>query len=362
MAVLAVLVYHSGWLVGGWLGVDVFFALSGFLITTLLLEEHAATGTISFRRFYVRRALRLLPPLLALIIILVVVLLATVPAEQRVYLAIYVGAVLLYVANWIEPLGVPLGWGFGHIWSLSIEEQFYLLWPLMLLGLLRLGQRRAAAVVGSAVVAAVVYRLVLVHNGAWLIRVSEGTDTHADPLLIGCTLALVVRGDLLPHSRTLQQLLHGLAACALIGLGILFMIAHNPVDYAERSAGTVAALCTGLLVVSLWLPDAPIRPLLVNRLLVATGRVSYGLYLWHYPIFFALGVNAYGPRSPMLTIAAAWTGALGATLASFYFIERPALQLKKQFAIAHPGSTGSHVDNRWPSTYQSQDGPVPKVG
>jgi len=342
------------------LGVDIFFALSGFLITTLLLEEYAETGTISLRRFYARRCLRLLPALVTLVAVLALVLLATVPPEQRVYLLIYVGAVLFYVANWVEPLGIPLGWGFGHTWSLSIEEQFYLVWPLVLLVLLRWCRRRVVAVVASTVVAAIVYRLVLVHNGAWLLRVSEGTDTHADPLLIGCLLAFLARGGTLPQSPTARRALHGLAVCALVCLGILFMAARNPVDYAYRSVGTIAALCTGLVIVSLWLPGAPIRPLFTNSLLVGTGRLSYGLYLWHYPVFFALGVNTYGARSPVLTIAVAWALTLGATFISFRFIEEPALRLKTRFSVVDRGrldrSVESHLDTFGATSRQSLGG------
>ena len=133
LAVLSVMVFHSGLIAGGWLGVDVFFALSGFLITSLLLEEYARTGRINLRYFYMRRALRLLPALVTLVAVLAVVLLATTSREYRIYLVLYVAAVLFYFANWVEPFGIPLAWGFGHTWSLAIEEQFYVVWVAMFL-------------------------------------------------------------------------------------------------------------------------------------------------------------------------------------------------------------------------------------
>src|SRR5882672_8926270 len=136
IAILAVLACHCEWLQSGYLGVDVFFALSGFLITSLLLEEYTATGTITLRWFYARRALRLLPALLGLLVVGTSVILFTVPAEYGPLALHEAAAVLFYVANWAWLIGLPLGL-YGHTWSLAIEEQFYMLWPLALLGLLR---------------------------------------------------------------------------------------------------------------------------------------------------------------------------------------------------------------------------------
>src|SRR5687767_8090708 len=124
VAILAVMTYHSGLGRGGYLGVDVFFALSGFLITTLLLEEHAATGTIAFGRFYARRALRLLPALLVFLAVWLAVLYATLDAKFWVSVTLFALSVLFYVANWVGIWVLPLG-VYGHAWSLSIEEQFY---------------------------------------------------------------------------------------------------------------------------------------------------------------------------------------------------------------------------------------------
>src|SRR5262245_51790762 len=137
VAILAVMIYHSGLGRGGYLGVDVFFALSGFLITTLLCDEYAATGTIAFRKFYARRALRLLPALVVFVAVWLAVLYATLEPRFWAFVTGFGLAVLFYVANWVGIWVLPLG-VFGHTWSLAIEEQFYVLWPLVILAVVRL--------------------------------------------------------------------------------------------------------------------------------------------------------------------------------------------------------------------------------
>src|SRR5262249_53898603 len=140
VAVIAVLAGHSGWLSGGFLGVDAFFALSGFLITRLLTDEDDATGSIALSLFYARRWPRLLPALLVLVVVCTTILLTTVPTEFGPLALQEASAVVFYIANWAWVFGLPLGI-YGHTWSLGIEEQFYLLWPLGLLALLRAGIR-----------------------------------------------------------------------------------------------------------------------------------------------------------------------------------------------------------------------------
>ena len=131
VAVIAVMVYHSGLILGGYLGVDVFFTLSGFLITRLLVEEYDARGTIGLRDFYYRRALRLLPALFTFLTVCTIVLLSTVPLPFWYVIWTYLAIVTFYVANWALILGSPLGI-LGHTWSLAIEEQFYLALPFLI--------------------------------------------------------------------------------------------------------------------------------------------------------------------------------------------------------------------------------------
>ena len=162
VAVLAVMVYHSGLIRGGFLGVDVFFTLSGFLITTLLLEEYARTGTLAIGRFYIRRALRLLPALVAFLIFWGGVILTRIPSEYWSVLGGYLLGVLGYVANWLYIYWRPLG-VFSHTWSLAIEEQFYLVWPVLLFLLLRWVRRAPWIVAGllAAAAGSLAWRLAL---------------------------------------------------------------------------------------------------------------------------------------------------------------------------------------------------------
>ena len=153
VAVLAVLTYHAGWIQGGFLGVDVFFTLSGFLITTLLCEEHARDGTIAIRRFYVRRARRLLPALVVLLLVCGGILFATMPSAFWPILGGYLLGVLSYGANWLIIYWRDLG-VFGHTWSLAIEEQFYLAWPVLLLAAAATGPAPRWIVAGLVTAAA----------------------------------------------------------------------------------------------------------------------------------------------------------------------------------------------------------------
>jgi len=138
-----------------------------------------------------------------------------------------------------------------------------------------------------------------------------------------------------------------LAACSLLSLVILFLRARYPVDYVDHGASTAAALCTGIVIADVRDPHSLIAPMLRNWFLVRIGRISYGLYLWHYPIFFALGIDAYGPIAAPWIIAAGWAATAAVALVSFYVIEKPALRLKARFTlirnhgdevkVSHPG-------------------------
>ena len=192
------MVYHSGLIYGGFLGVDVFFTLSGFLITTLLLEEYMRTGTIAIGRFYVRRALRLLPALVAFLVVWGGMFLATTTRQFWPTILGDMLGVLFYVTNWLISYYGRGGSPFSHTWSLSIEEQFYMVWPVTLLLLLRWVRHSPWIVVVllTAAAGSLAWRLASVLAGAQLTRAFVGTHTHADGVLIGAALAV-----LLPSGR-----------------------------------------------------------------------------------------------------------------------------------------------------------------
>jgi peptidoglycan/LPS O-acetylase OafA/YrhL len=213
------MVYHSGVIRGGFLGVDVFFALSGFLITRLMIEEHASTGAIDLRKFYVRRGLRLLPALFTFLGVWGIYLLVTLPPTFWPVAGAYIAVVAFYVANWAGIWWYRLGI-FGHTWSLAIEEQFYLVWPLAILLLLRrvTRPRRAAWILLVIAAVSVMWRLDLALAGASERRIYWATDTHADGLLIGAAIAFLLDGGAFDRFQRVLKWGGSLAAIGLIAM------------------------------------------------------------------------------------------------------------------------------------------------
>lgn len=325
VAVLAVMIFHAAppYLRGGWIGVDIFFTLSGYLITSLLLDEHRQQGRISLPAFYARRALRLLP---ALFLLLATYLVLTFNLRVA-------AVVLLYSANWTLALGWPIDLGaLQHTWSLSIEEQFYLLWPLCLIGLLRLrlAPRTLARVIFTGALLLAGYSaLVFLCTGSQG-RVYHGLDTRADALMIGCALAswLAAGSDF----RRLTHLAHygvRLALGLLLGLMVSTSYSAEFMYLGGLLAVAVAVACL-IFYVTLY-PGTVITEALEIRPLVWIGRVSYGLYLWHFLIFDMVKLPA-ARFSVLVTVHFALTFAIAAL--SYYVIERPALKLKTRFNAA----------------------------
>jgi len=342
ISILAVMAYHSGLLVGGWAGVDVFFTLSGFLITTLLLEEHAAAGRFSFTKFYARRALRLLPALFVLVGFWGSVLVVQHP-DFWVLTAIYIAAVLFYVANWAIIAGLPLGI-FGHAWSLGIEEQFYMLWPPLLWFTIRWRRPDGAlsAAVFIAAFATVAYRVAMATGGANVSfsRLSGGLDTRADSLLIGCALGVAFVSGLLSTLTAGVGVAAGLAA-----LGALLMIfvvvpspymAVLPPSHPWLFAGTTTlpSTATALIILGALMPMGPVRRMLGASGLVQIGRISYGLYLWHFPVFAFTGALSRDAVTvaPAAIVVLAWGITFAVASVSFFLVERPALRLRPRSA------------------------------
>ena len=338
--------YHVGALRGGYLGVDLFFVLSGFLITTLLLEEARLTGSISLRGFYVRRALRLLPALLLLLVVCggTVGVLAWadggVETLNRVMRPIVRNSVivLFYAANWAMVAGVGL-YVLGHAWSLSIEEQFYLVWPPCLVGLLRLAPagRGALMFVAGLTAASIAWRALLLATGASTARLFLGLDTRADALLLGVLAGMIAAWDRLPRSPRAV----GTLRLAAVGSTALFVLLFPTADWRSTTmlawgSSAAAAAAAVMLIHVVSVPHGLLCRALEWRPLVGVGKISYGLYLWHFPVFYACSaLSIDGSRSrpgpALLGIAASFAMAG----ASFYFLERPLLRLKERFSPLH---------------------------
>ena len=310
LAVAGVICYHGSlpWAGGGFLGVDAFFVLSGFLITTLLLREWRSSGDpaardpggrIDLKGFWTRRARRLLPALLLVLgAVALYAAIVAAPDELRTIRGDGIAS-LFYVANWrfilsgqsyFAQFGAPSP--LRHFWSLAIEEQFYLLWPLMVFGILRWrrGSVRSLAVFSVvAATASAVLMWILYTPGQDPSRVYYGTDTRASSLLVGALLAmLMLRRPTVEH-RGARWTLHAAAIGAAALLGYWWSTATEHSDWLYRGGFVIAAVLVAVVIASVTQPNrGPLGRALSVKPLRFIGMISYGLYLWHWPVFIAL--------------------------------------------------------------------------
>lgn len=331
-AVIAVFGYHAyrDRMLGGEVGVDVFFVLSGFVITLLLMREWTATKRVRFGRFYLLRLARLWPALLAMCAAVAVTaifrhdLLFRNGAWDALWGALYVENIVR-AATPIDGLTAsPI----GHTWTLGVEEQFYLIWPILLVVLLRwFGLRTATVATAALALVPLALRVLLWDGGVGANRVTNGLDTRADQLLFGCALALVLVGwpTLTRWLRVASRfaMWPALAALAWIALFLPYRTLDAAgLAYHDRLGFVVTGLLAAVVVCGLATnPHSILTRGLSVRWLRWPGRnLSYGFYLWHYPVL-ALLPPVGGPQSVRVGIALVVTVALA--LLSWRFIERP---------------------------------------
>jgi peptidoglycan/LPS O-acetylase OafA/YrhL len=337
VAVVAVLLYHADqhWIPGGFLGVDVFMVISGYLITCLLLADWREHGHIQMARFWIRRARRLLPALFAMLGAVAVYTLLFLP-DDVAKLRGQLFAAVFYVQNWFlifrhesyfESTGRPPL--LQHLWSLAVEEQFYLLWPLILAGLLAVWGTKRRRILGAIVAGAIVSTLlaaVLYVPYTDPSRVYYGTDTRATALLIGAALAFVWAPWRLSKQtgRTAPVVIDVVGMAAIVGLLYLFLNTGEFQPSLYRGGFLVVALFSAAAIAALVHPAARAVPCFLSLSLVRwVGIRSYGIYLWHWPIYMVTRPHSDVPITGIPLLVVRLTLTLLVADLSFRYVEEP---------------------------------------
>jgi peptidoglycan/LPS O-acetylase OafA/YrhL len=332
IAVLAVIAYHLNfsWAKGGLLGVGVFFVLSGYLITDLLVGEYKRRGGIKLAQFWIKRARRLLPALLVMLFVVT----GWVTLFDRSQLSALRSDLIpgiFYYSNWwfifqhvsyFAQFGPPSP--LGHLWSLAIEEQFYLVWPFVVLaGMKWVHNRHTQIVIVLCAAVASAVEMAALYMPDHPTRVYEGTDTRVFALMIGAALALA-----LPRSQTYAQVtvgarrvLDGAGTVALLAIFAMFWLTSENGAFLYQGGLVLLSVLTAVLIAVVVHPDARLGVILGKEPLRWIGERSYGIYLWHYPVIVLTTPNNAGPNllRAILQIAAS----IGLAALSWHFIEQP---------------------------------------
>ena len=363
LAIGAVLLFHldPAWLPGGFLGVDIFFVISGFLITTLLVRERERDGSIDLRGFWTRRARRLLPALL--VVVPACILIArTVEADLLVGIRRQALGALTFSTNWLE---IANGSDYFHstspqlfmnFWSLAVEEQFYLAWPLVTIALLAarrhlglswgvLGALVLSVGVGSALLMALRY------DPADVTRVYYGTDTHLVGLMLGAAMAMTWAGP--TRAGTITPQWHRWRRHVVVGAGVLLagllVLADEGSAWTFRLGIPLVSLATALLLLASVDRPGRLRTVLEAPPLRWIGTRSYGIYLWHWPVILVIGQDipaAAGTASFVWTRVWAVVVTLALADLSFRFVETPVRRLGFGGAMRAAGRTLLRVPPR----------------
>lgn len=383
IAVLAVIAYHLGLpgCSGGLMGVTVFFVISGYIVTKILLVEFSRTGKISFKDFYIRRAKRLLPAIILVI--------AAVGALCTIFNQVLLTKMrpevipsLFFVNNWwqifndasyFENIGLPSP--LTHFWSLAIEEQFYLVLPLTLFCVLkfggRLGRRRNLATLMLVLAAVSAIEMALLFNPDQdPTRVYYGTDTRAFSLLIGAFVAVITTGS---RKRLPKRQREAMAVVGVVGMLACLSLMGGNDAFTYRGGMVLCSALTALLIYgTLWKDAGPVAKVLSLKPFIWVGKRSYGLYLWHYPLVLLFTPANGSDGMGWLAMAAAVVATFACAALSYRFVENPiryGIARKKEAEdLAPKGSpassgampvvSGLYDPDLWPA---DDSGSLPKV-
>lgn len=323
---------HENILPGGFLGVEIFFVISGFLITSLVVEEFEKTGKIDLRGFYMRRVLRLAPALVAVLLFTGLIALLAGSLAVVGLNTLRLSSAIAYFSNWVRAFEGEPGpvWFLAHFWSLSIEEQFYLIWPLSLVFLLRKPRTTVFVAVLGFVVFLIAYKAGMYLSGASAKRLYYGSDTRADAILVGCLLSLALHWGFFPSIiKRHSLLLSRIAWLVLVVFAVMFHWNDGAILYL--GGFTLVSLSAVLIIARvIFLPDR----VLTNPVLVWIGKRSYGLYLWHWPIYLLASALA------IYVVPVALLGTFCFAAVSYRYIEEPFLRLKHRFSTRRESQPG----------------------
>ncbi|SIT43651.1 putative Acyltransferase 3 [Paraburkholderia piptadeniae] len=335
-AVMLVVLFHSNIVFAGralfpgaTLGVDMFFVLSGFLITSIIIREQMETGSFDYKRFYLKRVLRLGPPLVIMLAgFLLFTALFGVPIPLHDALR-ESAAAFFYVSNWTRALGYGFPKYIGHTWSLSLEEQFYMIWPTTLLVLTRALRRKWLIVSICVLICASWFtRCWMAAHEATFDRLYNGSDTRADGLLCGALLAVVLSSIHIDQS-SITKLCNWLryaspaSMLALIGISLAGSEISHEGFYITYTA--VYVLTCVLILDCVYAQGGIVQAVLRNKTVVWLGMISYGFYLFHFPV--AVTAMQYGLTGWSVFAINCGVG-IPSAAASYYLVERRSMAMR----------------------------------
>ncbi|GAA4616558.1 acyltransferase [Actinoallomurus liliacearum] len=345
LAVLAVIAYHFGLpLHGGFLGVDLFFVISGYVITRLLLAERARTGTTRLAVFWGRRARRLFPAVLAVLVAVQVWMHLGAGTPMRHTVNSQTLAALVYGSNWYSIFAEVGYWGMpvdraplNHLWSLAVEEQYYLVWPLVFVVLMgTVGSRRVLACAALLCAGCAYTAMHLLFLPGAPDRAYLGTDCRAGGLALGALLAVLSTSPAVVDRRLPARVTAPAGVLAGVCLACLWSTANlndrGLYTWQLAVAGAAAATLIGSLVLT---PEGLPARVMGSRPLVAIGKVSYSLYLWHWPIWVFLAAERPQWPAAERVIVAAIATAVVAT-ASYHMVENPLRHSRRPMRVLAP--------------------------